>query len=554
MRRILVLAAVLVSCIAAVAAPVQAAVTTRPVKVMPLGDSITWGEGSPTTSSYRAPLYSRLVANAGYNIDFVGSQRSGSLPDTDNEGHSGWRIDQIAASANGWLATYQPDVILLHIGTNDMNQNYQVATAPQRLGSLIDQILAARPTATVLVAKIVPALDATIQARINTFNAAVPGIVSARGARARLVDLSTLAASDLNDTLHPNDSGYAKMAARWYTALEPVLGDGRDWPLLRAPFEASDPAPTWLDSAGAAVGVGGYCCALTAMESSPRAELARSGSAALMYSGADNSATQSYSYQRIFATDLPVGAATTLSYWIHPQQATGTFVAVDLQFSDGSALRDSGAVDQYGVRAHPQFQGEGGHLVVNQWNLVRVSLGGLAGRTITRVDVGFDRPTGTGPFRGYVDDIAITDEGGAYPGVNLARGATVTGSAACVAAEAPAKAVDGVITGNSKWCSGAAGATLQADLGAARTVRRFVVRHASSGGESPALNTRAFTIQVSTDGATWTTPVTVTANTDGVTSHPVGPLTARYVRLVVTTPTQTTDPATRIYELEVEGA
>ncbi|MEV0570075.1 GDSL-type esterase/lipase family protein [Dactylosporangium sp. NPDC050588] len=554
MRRILVLAAVLASCIAATAAPVQAAVTTRPVKVMPLGDSITWGEGSPTTSSYRAPLYNRLVANAGYNIDFVGSQRSGSLPDTDNEGHSGWRIDQIAASANGWLATYQPDVILLHIGTNDMNQNYQVATAPQRLGSLIDQILAARPTATVLVAKIVPALDATIQARINTFNAAVPGIVSARGARARLVDLSTLAASDLNDTLHPNDSGYAKMAARWYTALEPVLGDGRDWPLLRAPFEASDPAPTWLDSAGATVGVGGYCCALTAMESSPRAELARSGSAALMYSGADNSATQSYSYQRIFATDLPVGAATTLSYWIYPQQATGTFVAVDLQFSDGSALRDSGAVDQYGVRAHPQFQGEGGHLVVNQWNLVRVSLGGLAGRTITRVDVGFDRPTGTGPFRGYVDDIAITDEGGAYPGVNLARGATVTGSAACVAAEAPAKAVDGVITGNSKWCSGAAGATLQADLGAARTVRRFVVRHAASGGESPALNTRAFTIQVSTDGATWTTPVTVTANTDGVTSHPVGPLTARYVRLVVTTPTQTTDPATRIYELEVEGA
>ncbi|MFF5230326.1 GDSL-type esterase/lipase family protein [Dactylosporangium sp. NPDC000521] len=554
MRRILALVAALVSCTAAIAAPAQAAVTTRPVKVMPLGDSITWGEGSPTTSSYRAPLYNRLVADAGYNVDFVGSQRSGTLPDTDNEGHSGWRIDQIAANINGWLGTYQPDVVLLHIGTNDMNQNYQVATAPQRLGSLIDQILAARPTATVLVAKIVPALDATIQARINAFNAAVPGVVSSRGTRVKLVDLSTLAASDLNDTLHPNDSGYAKMAVRWYTALEPVLGDGRDWPLLRAPFEASDPAPTWLDSAGAAIGVGGYCCGLTAMESSPRAELARSGSAALMYSGADNSATQSYSYQRIFAADLPVGGSTALSYWIYPQQATGTFVAVDLQFSDGSALRDSGAVDQYGVRAHPQFQGEGGHLVVNQWNLVRVNLGGLAGRTITRVDVGFDRPTGTGAFRGYVDDIAITDEGGAHPGVNLARGATVTGSAACVAAEAPAKALDGVITGNSKWCSGAAGATLQADLGAARTVRRFVVRHASSGGESQALNTRAFTIQVSTDGATWTTAVTVTANTDGVTSHRVGPLTARYLRLVVTTPTQTTDPATRVYELEVEGA
>ncbi|MET7417635.1 GDSL-type esterase/lipase family protein [Dactylosporangium sp. NPDC005555] len=554
MRRILVLAAVLVACMAAVAAPVQAAVTTRPIKVMPLGDSITWGVGSPSSSSYRAPLYNRLVAGAGYNVDFVGSQQSGTLPDTDNEGHSGWRIEQIAASVDGWLATYQPDVVLLHIGTNDMNQNYQVSTAPQRLGSLIDQILAARPTATVLVAKIVPALDATIQARIDTFNAAVPGLVGSRGPRVKLADLSTLAASDLNDTLHPNDAGYAKMAVRWYTALESVLGDGRDWPLLRAPFEAGDPAPTWLDSAGAAIGVGGYCCALTAMESSPRAEQARSGTSALMYSGNDTSATQSYSYQRIFAADLPLGASSTLSYWIYPQQATGTFVAVDLQFSDGSALRDSGAVDQYGVRAHPQFQGEGGHLVLNQWNLVRVGLGALAGRTVTRVDVGFDRPTGTGVFRGYVDDIAITDEGGAYPGANLTRGATVTGSAPCVAAEAAAKATDGVVTGNSKWCSGVAGATLQADLGAARTVRRFVVRHASSGGEAQALNTRAFTIQVSGDGATWTTAVTVTANTDGVTSHRITPVTARYVRLVVGAPTQTTDPATRIYELEIEGA
>ncbi|WP_442788580.1 GDSL-type esterase/lipase family protein [Dactylosporangium sp. NBC_01737] len=552
------LAAALVGCliaVAAVAAPAGAAVTTRPIKIMPLGDSITWGEGSPTTSSYRAPLYNRLAAGAGYAVDFVGSQRSGSLPDTDNEGHSGWRIDQIAANIDGWLATYQPDVVLLHIGTNDMNQNYQVGTAPQRLGGLIDQILAARPTATVLVAKIVPALDATIQARINAFNAAVPGVVSARGARARLVDLSTLAASDLNDTLHPNDSGYARMAVRWYTALEPVLGDGRDWPLLRASFEAGDPAPTWLDSAGAAIGVGGYCCALTAMESSPRAEgVSRSGTGALMYSGSDNSATQSYSYQRIFAADLPIGASSVLSYWIYPQQATGTFVAVDLQFSDGSALRDSGAVDQFGVRAHPQLQGEGGRLVLNQWNLVRVNLGALAGRTVTRVDVGFDRPTGTGPFRGYVDDIAVTDEGGAYPGVNLARGAAVTGSAGCVAAESPAKAADGVTTGNSKWCSGTPGASLQIDLGAARTLRRFVVRHASAGGEAQALNTRAFTIQVSADAATWTTAVTVTANTDGVTSHRVSAVTARYVRLAVTTPTQTADAATRIYEVEVEGA
>src|SRR5262249_13855023 len=139
--RFLIVALLAVAGSTVLAAPARASLATRPIRVMPLGDSITYGVGSSSGSSYRADLWRRLVTQAGYNIDFVGSQRSGSLPDTDNEGHSGWRIDQIAASVDGWLSTYQPDVVLLHIGTNDMNQNYQVDTAPQRLGALIDRIL-----------------------------------------------------------------------------------------------------------------------------------------------------------------------------------------------------------------------------------------------------------------------------------------------------------------------------------------------------------------------------------------------------------------------------
>jgi hypothetical protein len=37
-----------------------------------------------------------------------------------------------------------------------------------------------------------------------------------------------------------------------------------------------------------------------------------------------------------------------------------------------------------------------------------------------------------------------------------------------------------------------------------------------------------------------------------VTTHRIADTSARYVRLVVTTPTQTSDGATRIYEVEVE--
>src|SRR5262249_23129678 len=161
----------------------------------------------------------------------------------------------------------------------------------------------------------------TIQSRINAFNAAVPGIVAARGARAKLVDLSVLSAADLNDTLHPNDNGYLRMSVRWYTALENLLSDGRDWPLFGTGFEATDPAQTWLDTSAAAFNIGGYCCGLTAMESSPRAEgIAHSGTSALMYSGSDNSPIQSYSYQEVFATDLPLDTRSVLSYWVYPQQ------------------------------------------------------------------------------------------------------------------------------------------------------------------------------------------------------------------------------------------
>ena len=546
--RILVLALVALG----FAGPAQAAVVTgRALRIMPLGDSITWGVGSSTTSSYRAELWRQLVTGAGLAVDFVGSGQSGVLPDTDNEGHSGWRIEQLTASIDGWLATAKPDVVLLHIGTNDMNQNFDVAGAPGRLGTLLDRIAVDQPAAVVIVAAIVPSTDATVNARVNTFNAAVPGVV-AQHANARFADLnSTIGAGDMADTLHPNDGGYAKMAALWYSALEPVVGGGRDWPLVRSGLEPGETAPTWIDTVDASVSVGGYNAGLSKMETGPRAETAHGAANALMYSGNDTSATQSYSYMQVFDVHARIAATSVLSYWIFPQQTMGTYVAVDLRFTDGSSLRDSGAVDQYGVRAHPQFQGQGGHLVVGQWNLVKVNLGALAGRTVDRVHLGYDQPAATGVFRGYVDDIAITDSTGPAAADDLALKHATTASAPCVAAEDAAKAADGTAGGNSKWCSGVAGATWQVDLGAARSVRTVIVRHASAGGEALALNTRDYRVQTSTDGAAWTLFATVTGNADGVTASSAGPATARYVRVVIDAGEQAGGPTARIYEVEV---
>ncbi|MER5961609.1 discoidin domain-containing protein [Streptomyces sp. NPDC002057] len=144
---------------------------------------------------------------------------------------------------------------------------------------------------------------------------------------------------------------------------------------------------------------------------------------------------------------------------------------------------------------------------------------------------------------------------GAATGSNLALNRPATASGRCNAVETPAKAVNGSVGGGNgdKWCALTTDKHLEVDLGSVRNLTRFTVRHAGAGGESAAWNTRDFTVQVraaATDA--WTTAVTVTGNTAAVTDHPVG-LAARHVRLVVTRPAQTADPAARIYEFEAWG-
>ena len=102
------------------------------VKIMPLGDSITYGEHSSTGGGYRLPLWNELVAR-GTHIDFVGSMRNGPPGfDAENEGHRGWEIAQITSHIINWLIAYRPDIILLHIGTNDIIKNDNLGQAPAR--------------------------------------------------------------------------------------------------------------------------------------------------------------------------------------------------------------------------------------------------------------------------------------------------------------------------------------------------------------------------------------------------------------------------------------
>ncbi|KOG42940.1 hypothetical protein AQJ84_03030 [Streptomyces resistomycificus] len=240
-----------------------------PTRVEVLGDSISHGINSSHGNGYRAGLYDDLkynfiVDDTGMvmkrDVDMVGSRRSGGMADADHEGHPGFRIDEIADVADCSIKEHRPNLVTLMAGTNDMNQNYQLDRAPERLGALIDQILRDAPEATVLVATLIPSTKAGMQAKIDRYNAELPRIVDERreqGKHVRLVSMGELTTEDV-DGSHPDDEGYLKVARAFHAAA--LLVESQGW--LKEPVPVTEGAcdPTGPDTGegegGSAAGEG----------------------------------------------------------------------------------------------------------------------------------------------------------------------------------------------------------------------------------------------------------------------------------------------------------
>ncbi|MEW1863516.1 hypothetical protein AB0399_24635 [Streptomyces sp. NPDC088194] len=235
------------------------------------------------------------------------------------------------------------------------------------------------------------------------------------------ITLSTSAGETI--TLARPGTSYATVQAE---LAQPVkAGGGTTSTSFSTGFESGQPQPTWTDSVdtagGNAVGVTGINSDSTGPQTGVRSgETSRTGTAALMYSGSA-AGSSPHAYLKVYdlsAAPLDIGTAKTLGYWIYPQSHATTpwvpagsteseCVAVDLVFTDGGTLRDSGAVDQSGDQIHPAHQC--GHLTPDTWNHVTVDLAAKnSGKRIARVLVGYDHPGGSGGYRGYIDDLSIT--------------------------------------------------------------------------------------------------------------------------------------------------
>ena len=169
-------------------------------RILPLGDSITFGCGSSdalppkwqvscgaSAGGYRAPLY-HMLRDTGFSdstgnatFTMVGTQRNGpsDIPSaqTSNEGHPGWTIPEINAISEKWVPL-ESDFILVHLGTNDCGQGHNTSAMLADMVTLLATIKAGNPTATSLIASVINFGWNSMPAACMGFNAALPALIA----------------------------------------------------------------------------------------------------------------------------------------------------------------------------------------------------------------------------------------------------------------------------------------------------------------------------------------------------------------------------------------
>ncbi|MDH2394097.1 hypothetical protein QCN29_36265 [Streptomyces sp. HNM0663] len=191
-------------------------------------------------------------------------------------------------------------------------------------------------------------------------------------------------------------------------------------------FEKGDVEPHWTDTVdedgGGASNVTGRYDVHGPVAGTRTGETAHTGTGSLKYSGSTKGGVgNAHAYLKVFDlgdTPVKLDSGKTLGYWIRPDTAdrwdnvdwldnNSNCVALDLVFTDGSTLRDSGAVDHSGRSIHPAKQCQS--LQPNQWNHVTVRIPeGLNGKEVSRINLGYDQDgPGNADYSGYIDDITI---------------------------------------------------------------------------------------------------------------------------------------------------
>lgn len=184
------------------------------------------------------------MRNAGMtNTNFVGSLNGPASCtdngvavdfDKDHEGHSGALVTDYAKNGNltGWLASAKPDMVIMHVGTNDAVQHKTVDDILKAYDTLLGQMRASNPKITLVLSKLIP-MDPNKNGPeasdlIKSYNTAMEGWTSKNSKPSSsiiLVDNFTGfdVAKMTKEGMHPNEAGDKFMAAHFFDKMKDAL-------------------------------------------------------------------------------------------------------------------------------------------------------------------------------------------------------------------------------------------------------------------------------------------------------------------------------------------
>ena len=251
--------------------------SAAPLRIMPLGDSITAGYTDnppsggtggwtvPFEFGYRKQLY-QLLHNAAYDFVFVGASpepwvsnygdptHGGTVSPTfdlrpigqdGHRGYGGYRIPPITNAVAGFINTDNPDIILLLLGINGIDSG-----SPAEMDLLVETIFNAKPAVKLIIAQITPKSSSytTDNASIRSFNAYIAATLVPKylgqGRSISMVnqyvnfltnpgDLTSINNSLFSNGInHPTNAVYDIMAGTWFSGIQAITPPAS--PLLSA--------------------------------------------------------------------------------------------------------------------------------------------------------------------------------------------------------------------------------------------------------------------------------------------------------------------------------
>ncbi len=254
----------------------------RPVRVVPVGDSITHGRGTlPYTFSWRYPLH-RLCAEADFPVDFIGTYSTGFNGNPPWTNFHGWAFDRnhqatwgirpetVSNAFDGYLKAYpEPgDVIMFLLGTNGSGDSNAIPRAVDSHRRMIEIARRYKPHVLIILGEPFqewapfPAMRTAYRELAADMTRPWSPVVTVNHSPGWISNPATLGSHTV-DWVHPNPTGDFRLASLWvwplthwaghalYTTGAPqapsvIINDGDEYtenPTVTVAFAAMNPTP-----------------------------------------------------------------------------------------------------------------------------------------------------------------------------------------------------------------------------------------------------------------------------------------------------------------------